>query len=1764
MNARNSRIVTGQSESRTGIALIMVIVVLMALLLIATPFAISMRDHQVTVVMHDSAQKARGDTDNVRNLVTGKLASTTHAQTDATPEVDSLDEIEGCADLKDVDDVEGIQNPRARIWSAAVEDEQAKLNVNAISPFALSNLMGARTVLGEKVSDSDTDIPVEDSSMFDAEGGFVVVDAELIKYSGVSLGSLTGCERGVKAVDEDPAESDITESYYYSPGTLVRITDGVQTDYGMISYVSRGMRDLFTGRGGKVHFTSGFTQPMGHKSGAPVLDARVFAVNMYRILREPGKCYRYPTVSAIRQVTDLDIPGFDPEALEQVLPYLTVYSNHEGAARWGNQRTLLDPFTFRGKDYLGYHTKIEFEVRYPVNINTAARPVLLALLTGLSGERQQEEVTLEQAGKLAERILEARGEEALKDMEDFLDRILEPALEEEEITKNLRGSIFQNLFDSPMMVFLKGGTHRAIFNSLDTFTVSAGVSRNNAAGVELSRHRTREVVSVAPPCLLTFGLDSQWDFEKLILPGRYSRFITTFPVNVEFQRSPQDPPIFDPPNRTMKILQGYAKNKRRERRELERKEILASRENEGTEGEDSGSVRYRPHRNADGIRTMRGVDPNRFIVHHFDNSDDIEGERLGKGTRNLPLTTNSMFGRRGRSRRGSSSGMSPMVIGLWYKPLWESVSDGRRYIWGTGNNPNSDKVELYFDGQERALVLEIADTGYNQPFQLSRAYFPIALRKHTWYHIACHIAGTRPDQMQILVDGVPFRGTYEKQRIRFLTTLTADLSENDTSIQVEDTRDFPNHGVLLIGEEKIEFRGKSKKSFNALVDSRRATNVNVVKRGRGSRGSALMTHREGVAVMLFGYANALQSEIPVAKGKLTGAGTTFGRYRPALLAGRDPITTVRGAPLGLLDTATAIPIRAPGGGVLEGFQQSGYALLCSARIARQGPQATPQNPNPAATVEIGGVELIHYQNLTGTELQGVTRGVDTPLLQETVTNRALVFLNPSQPKVFLNGTEQQLQVQAENGTGAIPTWVVPVSLQASTVQGYLDPMRTRYSERVQINTEGGRPEWVRYDELLTQNGGAFFARTNWTDLIIVFQRITRRAILPPKSGTQGSRLEGPTGRAGGAYARADRGEVLFEVEGNGDGEAMVVEALAAAATGMIEAFPAPEPEAQPQPQQQPQQLFLGPVEEAVVADGLKNWLKFRGSDDTRDGQHANNTDILQVFRTERPSAGPDDRVTLVDSTNSAKEQHFIRWGAAYRESNIGRTARTASFASFRKNVARRWISDLEIMRSRGNRNPRDTTPQQINWDTRRVTRILMAPSGELPARASRNLVVGGTFGGRRAACLVDEVETFPYNRDGTQRRIVSPPSLKVRYQNAITPATTEQELKQQQKAQAAAKRYIPADEVNIPLAYADVWTDFDGITQEREYWRGSFANFAQQNQRGSRGGSVRNPFPYSRRSRDDLDAGLIRIGEEFIVYRGLEQRRQTMQIILQNCIRGVFNTEAVPHEQGEAAMFLGYVEMTVLRSGVTADAASLPVENSRGFAPQGYVAVFGDMETGTVREIIGYTEARGGRSQQGTGSELMMPQRVNAQQMKTLLQNYTSGQEEDPDQGGAGIFRGRFGTLAAGHASGSVVMRLPFRYWDRAVHNADNPELGYFQFPLNRHGAFFKSLSWSEYFPQKFLDIRVLARVDQRIGWDAEPGYGKNGLFEFVGPRGKNQSNRIDMQGNLLEVRVFFEYRDGAFDPLFNADGWKETPWLNKLRVDYVQPSQVLYHEEVR
>ncbi len=1695
---------TDRAEER-GIALILVIVVLMALLLIATPFASNMLNHQVATVVHDSADRAQVDEQSLTNHVMAKLRQT-HPRYDKTPYVDGIEEIVAAETLDGVGDLDGVANPRGSIWSARVEDEQAKININAASPFALANLFGGRSKLDDNVSDDDTEIALEDVSGFDPNGGYVVVGAELIKYSGISLNALTGCERGINAVDEEPARIGVSESFYFQPGGLIKISDGLRTDYGVVSRVSAGRRTIFSGRGGSVEISSGFTAAAAHRGGEPVIDARVFAINMYRVLREPGKCYRYPTVSAIRRIVDLGIPGFRPEEIERVMPYLTVYSSHDGAARWGNHRTLVDDFVFRGREWFGSKSWIESEVRYPINVNTASEPVLKALLVGLAGESQNEEVDAEVAGKLIKRIVAARKERPLEDEQDVLDRVFEPALEEEEVTRNLRSAIYQCFFDSPMITFLKGGTHRLIFRSLGAYQVETNVSRNNAAGVELARARSKKVVSVASPELLTEFLDTQFDFERNLTPGRYSRFVQTYPVNVEWQRAPQDPPVFDPPNRALKQLQGYVRNQRRERQGRDEKSVWASRKKTGSEGEDEGSVRYRPTRTADDLQAFRGAfNPMRIGVEHFDNNEDIEGRILSDG----PMTVGMRSGRFGRRRGGrGGSGMAATSIGLWYQPRWESGQAGRHYIFGIGENSRSDKVELYYDNEKKQLVLEVADAGLNDENTICRAYFPIVMRAYTNYHIACIVAGSRPDQMQIIVDGVPYRGQ-DQQRHRFLTRLVGGLSENDTTIRVESTKEFPSRGVLLVGEEKIEYSGKTENAFRVVAE----TNGAVVKRGRGSRNDTdeTWTHPDGAAVTLYGYANGLQSDIPQTSGRIAGAPAGWGRWEPGILEGADPSRNIPGA-FGLPEDATVIKLRK---GTSGGFQETGYALIASPRW--EIPVAAQTNPpQPATTRWVGGLELVYYTSLVNDELRGVTRGVETPRMTETMGGDENDWTTP---KEFLNPFRVSFP-NTQNTLRVIGTYVFPVSLQVSSTNDFLDPGQTNVSERVQIMSGAqGTPEWVRYDEILREGTGGYLARTNWPDL----QRLwiaSQRAALPEADFTP----------------LAPNIQVTWRP-------------------------------AQGQDPNNPPYNFET-LEEFLAR--VRNQFRFRGCDGTIDNGATNNTEVLQVFRTERPSAGPEDVVTLIDDTGKTKERHTVSHAAPNRNCGIawGQASRIQSkghFVGFRKNVGRRWESTLEDLRAgrggrgRGRSRPGiDRTLSQISFDTRRVTRILKSPSGELPMAEANRVIVGGTFGGESSPCVVDEIETFAFDQSrrggggarSTMRRLISTPYTleywKQRF-DPISPALSQEAYDREEAARkqrlARAKRVIDANTPEIRLLRTDVFYDFDGVTAPR----------SDRTPIVRRNGGFQT---YEQRSRDDRDCGCIRIGEELVIYRGIED--DNTELVLKDCIRGAFGTEPQPHSHGETAFFLSYMEMTFLQGELSAEGSTVTVEETLGFSPQGYFAVFGSAASGEVREVIGYTT----HPSRGNRNEFVMPQRVDREHLERMIEEGL--EEADRDGGGAGIFRGRFGTVPARHAARAIVLRLPFRYWDRAARNADNPEMGYFQFPIHRHGAFFKSLSWGEKFPHKNLDIRVLARVDRRAPWDSEPNGRTNGLFEFVNPRGQDDPNRIDMQADLLELRVFLEYRSGAFGAYFDADGWKDTPWLTKFRVDYVQPNEVLFREERR
>src|SRR4029079_16130958 len=130
---------------------------------------------------------------------------------------------------------------------------------------------------------------------------------------------------------------------------------------------------------------------------------------------------------------------------------------------------------------------------------------------------------------------------------------------------------------------------------------------------------------------------------------------------------------------------------------------------------------------------------------------------------------------------------------------------------------------------------------------------------------------------------------------------------------------------------------------------------------------------------------------------------------------------------------------------------------------------------------------------------------------------------------------------------------------------------------------------------------------------------------------------------------------------------------------------------------------------------------------------------------------------------------------------------------------------------------------------------------------------------------------------------------------------------------------------------------------------------------------------------------------------------------LLDCERGVLNTTAQRHGLGANVVLLDFIPVTMLSEGISASASLLNVASEQGFATTGGLLLID-------RELVHYNEIR--------GRSLAMPPILD------------DGGEES-----GVLFRARFGTTAARHDTESIVLEMPFRYWDRWAESQDNPEI---------------------------------------------------------------------------------------------------------------------------
>jgi len=177
----------------SGVALIMAVSVLAALVAISVPFLLSMILHGRTARVDLNAAQAQAGADGAlsrgmahlyRNLLKSKGY-------DPSPDLDTPDELFVSMALPNLD----VQNPYGELWSCRIEDEQGKINLNSAPPNLIGNLLASST-LAESVQKGATGLLVNDSNAFPTDGdpetidGFVRIDGDVVPYCHVSGGTV--------------------------------------------------------------------------------------------------------------------------------------------------------------------------------------------------------------------------------------------------------------------------------------------------------------------------------------------------------------------------------------------------------------------------------------------------------------------------------------------------------------------------------------------------------------------------------------------------------------------------------------------------------------------------------------------------------------------------------------------------------------------------------------------------------------------------------------------------------------------------------------------------------------------------------------------------------------------------------------------------------------------------------------------------------------------------------------------------------------------------------------------------------------------------------------------------------------------------------------------------------------------------------------------------------------------------------------------------------------------------------------------------------------------------------------------------------------------------------------------------------------------------------------------------------------------------------------------------------------------------------------
>ncbi len=1481
---------TGEGTGEQGVALIMVIVVLMALMVIATPFTVSMRNQSRKAVELLNQERARRDCETLRNELVERLKNT-HPDLDyLSPQADDPREWTHGDGLDPL--VPDSTRNLTRISSSRATDLQGRVNLNTASIYLLANLLGCRTVLEEDFSSETPSLEVRNAENFPDEG-LLWIEGDVIAYNSRTEDTFDELEQGLELANIE------------------------------------------------------FPLVANHQGGAEVLDYRSFLLASYCYKWMPGTISTLPTIESLRNIAVFGEVALERSVLDWVAPFVTVRSGLPAGRRFVNAQRVLgteedadgrvlfvengryinggsivrivagddvhfsmvlrcvpaganswavllqDPLPFVIHDSAA--AVIDVLARHAVNLNTASLEVIAACIEGLSLHGETRCIHRDEAMIIAGAI-KRKPLSGWLELDELLLGLVE---ENDQISFFHREAVLLNGLNSNDALVV-GGTAPFAFSSGGYFQIDTAVALDyTETSREAARQFMRDIMHVAPrhPTMHIFHTQAAFEAQRRLI--REGRWYMTLPVNLN-----------PPPVRANNPPSMYTP--------LTASQLAPSTEEEGS------MVKLAPLR-VEGERTLHFDYVNEYKVAEESSGDaisrkiseDLAGNGSSGGAlslKELPPSTVacddpegfitgkeivrlSTLGDPVRILDGPFARVWPFSIELWYR--FDELG-GPHYIFDTGIQEEADRIYLFFDGKE--LVFRVADATMPMSFldegaplehsAISYDFADLPVEEGTFYHIACMAKGTKPSDLCLFVDGVP-RGKRSFQT-RLKSPIGKGLvSQNPGSgvqvsaptlrIKVEDATRFPREGVLKIGRELFEYPSRNEDTF--FVE---ATNKADPFGGRLKRQSWSNDHPATEIVELYGYSSILSSfKIPTGS---VNTGLDIGAFQIAIV-NNDEVETV---PLNVqlsnnesfqigrgfeYDTIDTLPVLAVDGSALErsAFHQSGgFAVLFSDyhKITITNPETEKQEewvisgrddnrPQTDRQSLLCGFEVIEYDGFNGSELSGIVRGVSGGYPKGPPHKELPLMSDPSKnpPGESWGGGNQ--------GTGT----------------GYVN--------------WGGVAEFVRQ-------------RAYWTENTLQSDDLDREQplifVIPISVDVEQGSL---TNLFEDFFAeQIPRGEskpelVQFGLEFNGEGsneaEWIRYDTIAG------DRFARDDPrELRRMDTVLTKYCFSTSYspDAKMTPFEVNERIRFRAQCGTNHSSHSVNTLVLPTFRTTfsqydlrsgRP--GPRDHITLID-VEGDRETAVVNY-SFYNDFNHPHQAlialREGVLGTYER-VDIDWVSIKEQLNEKDEGATEEALITQLNLEARDFTRILKFPSGELPTGSPEDFIVGGNLFGDPSPSrgCVDEIRFRSFDTPHPD----IPRFARYVLQEEFEEEDTEEILR-----------------LGTTQLYYNNYTHSNTLLEELELL-------------------------------DNLpeDAFFLLIGDEIIACTEVDVEDGYVVVLPEG--RGCFGTEPGFHQAGEAVVALNFPVLSYLEQDLRAGTTGVLLKDAAGFPWTGAILV--------ENEVIGY------------------------------------------------------------------------------------------------------------------------------------------------------------------------------------------------------------------